>query len=181
MRKPTKAEKILIGAILVLATAVVMYVFLYKHIVGLRADLSEVSRELESVEKIVENKNDTITLLRETEEGRRELEKYFVSANDPTQFLDMIDAVAEDVGVTVSSPSVEIVGYEELDKNFPDELQKKTDVLLSVSGEWDEIYHFISLLELFPYVVTVDRVTVAYKEGDEGSWEGVINIHTNAI
>jgi len=180
--KITKSQKVLVFSLLVLVLAASGYVLLYQYITLLHINLDTLSVELDSVVMVVENKQSTIALLESTEEGREEMERYFVSVDDPTQFLNMIDAVAKGVGVNVEAVSVEIVDFEKINKKFPKDLQKKTEVALSVQGEWEDVYHFISLLEFFPYAVTIDRATITHKESSEYEpWEGLIHIHTNAL
>jgi len=104
-------------------------------------------------------------LLQGLEEGRRELNGYFVEGDDPAVLIKRIEELVKKSGVLLSVSSLE-----------PD--KEKRNVLvaeMSLAGEFPEIFHFLSLFEQTPLGVTVKSAALGVAADSAMSgWEGNI-------
>jgi hypothetical protein len=175
MKKITTTQKVSFVSVLVFVLIVAGYVLLYKHIDVLRGELASVKTEIRAVEILAESKQATLVLLDETRQGREELSQYFVSFEDPTPFLELVEASAKDAGVLLEVETLAEVASEE-EKNL-----KKIKAVLVVEGGWQGIYHFISLLELMPFAVSVTQTAFTFEEKDGvGVWRGQVHLEYSA-
>ena len=92
----------------------------------------------------------TRQLLAATAAGRTKLDNYFVTTNETAQFIDHLGDLSGTAGVELTVVSVNEVPATQ--KN-PD---KKLMLTLSTRGTWNQMLHFVSLLEHMP---TASRVT----------------------
>lgn len=180
MKKENKRYYVCGTAIVILVMTIFGFVMFYKHISSLKKELSGINKELILLDQRAKNKLATITLLDSTKESRQELYKKFVPIKDPTLFLDMLDVVAKEVGVESYSEQVQIVPNDKILPNVKEGLQQKINVHLSVEGKWEEVFNFISLLEVFPYIITIDTITITLSESDD-TWKGQIKLHSNTM
>jgi hypothetical protein len=101
--------------------------------------------------------------LKETEKDRRVLSEYFVSKTSAVTFIEQIENIGKNAGVSLKVSSVS------------DEAKGSGGVQLSFSanGPFPEMYRLIALIESMPYKVTVKRANIQKMEG-QGSvvWSG---------
>ncbi len=178
--KFTSTQKITTGSILLLFVTIVAYVLLFARIGSLRERLVLVKAELVVLDKISENRQVITTLIQDTSKKREELLGYFVSTEAPTPFLELIENAAKDTGILLE---VEQLSTNDKKNSSNDDIFKKNvKVVLSVDGGWQEFYHLVSLLELFPYTNTItNTVFTMNKKEDAGLWSGQIHLSCNAI
>lgn len=179
MTKITTTHKIGAGAILILVASCTVYIFFYKYINSLRDELISINKELAVTEALARNRQETELLLTSTADERAILKGRFVSTEDPTPFLELIESSARDTGVVleVKTLTVEEVG-EKKDSKVDG---KKVALTLAVESGWKELYHFLTLLERLPYSVTISRTALSFEERSEGNvWEGQIQLQCNA-
>lgn len=163
---------------MVFLLCVVGYAFFFKHIQTLNGELREAKKELVTLDIREENKIETVSLLANTEEERKELQTYLVSIEDPTPFLENIEQLANDTGVTLEVQSLRPEDVKEAVL----ETQKVMVVKLFVEGRWTQLYRLISLLETMPHLTTIEKVTLTLKDDDNAQeWEGVITLRSIAI
>lgn len=176
MKKITTTQKISFASVLLLALMVTGYVLFYKHIDELREKLAIAKIELRAVEKIAENKQATIILLDETRQGREELSRYFVPLEDPTPFLELIESSAKDAGVLL-----EVETLAEVESGEGEENTKKVKAVLLVEGRWQNVFHFLTLLERMPFAVTVTQTALTLDENeDSDAWKGQVHLEYSA-
>jgi hypothetical protein len=176
MKKITTTQKISFGAVLVLILTCVGYGFTLKHIKVLRQELVTIRQELVAEDKIAENKQVFISLLQNTKQSREELSGYFVPLDDPTPFLELVESVARDAGVVMSVEKLDMVTEDVSGAEKGKE--KSVKVVLAVEGSWQEVYHFISLLEVLPYIVTItDSVFKVEMVNSTSFWKGQIHLN----
>ncbi len=164
MKKITTTQKILILTGILSVCLSFSYVYLYKKIEILSEEIVSVESDLAVANKKVKNKKDTTNVLNKTVNERKKLLSGFVSSEDPTKFLELIESTGKKSGVDVEVQSLNVESKEK-ESNF-------IKTVLLVKGDWESVFKFISLLEVFPYMVTISQST--FTSNEDGRWEGQI-------
>ena len=89
-------------------------------------------------------------ILRETMEKRKELDKYFINQRNIVVFIERLESLGAISGSDVSLNSVDI------DKSRNNILKAS----LSVSGGFDKLFHFLSLLETLPLEISIKQLSL---------------------
>lgn len=179
MKHITKTQKIGAGAIFLLLLTIAGYVLFLRHIYVLQEELAEVKTKLAVVDSQKVHKLETEMLLSKTKDAREEIAKYFVSIEDPTPFLELIESVAKDAGVSLE---VKSLSTDAQPQEAISDFHKEISVILLVDGSWDRIFHLISLLENMPYVATIADSTFSIdKASSYGGWKGQIELQCSAM
>ena len=185
MKNISTTKKITLGILLFVVAAMFGYIQLYKHLHAQQEKLVALEQELHSVDVVSEGQQEVKHFLKDTEKKREELEKYFVSLEDPTPFLEQIDSTAKAAGVVAEVGALDMQYVEEslVLPEYSKELQKEVRFILSVEGEWDGIHHFLALLEEFPYTISVLNVAFTLKDEEllGGLWEGKVHVIAKAL
>lgn len=175
MKYITVTHKLFILSLFFLFIVVGGYVFMYSHIGVLQERLLELRGELKMLETLALKKQTTETLLKSTEYERSEILKYFVSTEDPTDFLELIESSGRDAGVVLDVDSIKVEGSDS-------ETIKRMEISLSVQGGWEEMYHFVFLLEHLPFASHITRATLTVAKNLENSlWKGIILLTCESI
>ncbi len=174
MKNISTTQKITITIILFMVVALFGYVQLYKYVRSQQEKLVTLEQELHSVDVVSESQQEVRHFLDETASDREEFNKYFVSIEDPTPFLEQIDMIAQtaSTAVEVSELDMKYVDDDKLLSKYPKELQKEVQLILSVEGEWSEVYHFLVLLEQLPYALSI--LNVAFSLENEEMLGGLL-------
>jgi len=180
MKNITTTQKITLVITLVMVAALFGYVRLYTYLNEHQKKLVELEQKLDVVDVMSESQQEAKHFFTSTKTGREELTGRFVSTEDPTSFWEQIDAVVATAGVTVEKNTIEVDSVKEdaLVAKYPKELQGEVRLMLSVEGEWENVYYFLKLLEQFPYVLSVLNVTMELvdRESLGGLWKGNIQV-----
>ena len=175
MNHVTTTLKLFFGALLLLLFVVGGYAFMYIQVGVLQERLSGAREEIAILKTMALKKETTEMLLKNTELEREQMLKYFVSREDPTEFLELIESSGRDAGITLDVNSIKV-------DEGGDELIKHIEISLSVQGEWDNVYHFIYLLEHLPYVSQITRATVTIAKNLENDvWKGIIILTCESV
>lgn len=180
MKRITKTQKVGFGAVSVMVLMCIGYVFFLDHIYTLRDDLLEVKAKLATVKQLEENKLETLVLLSKTEADRKKISSYFVSVEDPTPFLELIENLGSEADVTLE---VETLSVEEQDTKDGKNIHENVKVVLVVEGDWESLYELFLLLEHMPYLTTISQAafSVDTKSGSSDVWKGQIELHCSAM
>lgn len=175
MKRITKTQQIGAGSIVLLLLASTGYVFFLKHIYSLQDELVEIKASLAVVDEQEESKQEIVSLLSKTEDQREEILQYFVSIEDPTPFLELIESFAEDTGAGIEVETLSVA--EVSDKTNTSLTEKHVEVVLLVEGTWESLFHLISLLETMPYVATISETAFSIDHTASSSvWRGQIEL-----
>lgn len=142
----------------------IFLVALYFGLVLLHQKVSQTEKELSNklavAQEIERERFSLDLLLEETEEKRSQLNSYFVSAEDPAQFVSLLESAANDAGVSLEIQSLSISPVSEEDAA---NILENLDITLTAQGSWNRVVHYTSLIESLPYVVDVDQVRLNYE------------------
>ncbi|MEK7558509.1 MAG: hypothetical protein AAB507_01640 [Patescibacteria group bacterium] len=142
-------NKIILLALVIFALAS-LYVFIFYLIKGKteKASLSEQKYLLAAKKEELALSEESI--LRETGKKREELDKYFIDQGNVVVFIERLESLGTISGSKVSLTSVDI------DKSRKNILK----VILSVSGRFNELFYFLSLLEALPLEISIKRLSL---------------------
>jgi len=177
MKHITKSQKIAFATVSIFLLVCAGYVFLFRHIATLQHKLAEIITELSVVDTLEAHKLETEALLNRTKAGREEIASYFISKEDPTPFLELVETLGKDAGVTLE---VEAISIDPVNANEGKSVEDNMKVVLIVEGSWKSLYHLMSLLEHMPYVATISTATFAMNEGSVDAWKGQIDLLCSA-
>ena len=177
MKHITKSQKIAFATVSIFLLVCAGYVFLFRHIATLQHKLAEIITELSVVDTLEAHKLETEALLNRTKAGREEIASYFISEEDPTPFLELVETLGKDAGVTLE---VEAISIDPVSADEGKSVGDNMKVVLFVEGSWKSLYHFMSLLEHMPYVATIASATFTVDEGSADTWKGQIDLLCSA-
>ncbi|KKS83252.1 MAG: hypothetical protein UV60_C0046G0001 [Parcubacteria group bacterium GW2011_GWA2_43_11] len=177
MKHITKSQKIAFVALSILLVVCVGYVFLFRHIASLQYKLAEITTELSVIGMLEAHKLETEALLNKTKAGREEIASYFISEEDPTPFLELVETLGKDAGATLE---VEAISVDTVNADGGVSVGDNMKVVLLVEGSWKSLYHLMSLLEHMPYIATISSATFTVNEEHVGTWKGQIELLCSA-
>ena len=134
--------------------------------------------------ELLQNQNsqlkDLSSVLKDINQDQEQLNSYFVHTEEIVHFLEAVEAIGRDSGATVEVRSLN----EEETSNATISL---LTLNLTAKGEWDNVYHFLTLIQSYPVISTFDRIHISGNEvstfDDEGNeigsdveWSSVINM-----
>jgi len=175
MKRITLTQKISFITTLLFIFVSFGYVLFYKHIYEMRRELVKMQAEERVAKSFMENMLATELLLAETKEKREMLLHYFISANDPTIFLETLESTAKEVGAILEVSSLAEIsddlknGEDNQDKKIATKQVKAT---LLIEGTWESVYSFLYLIESMPFAATVTHITFSEDAKEKGVWSG---------
>jgi hypothetical protein len=181
MNKITRTKAMMLVALGALLLSGGSYFLVYKEVVKAHKEHVAIHAEYDTLIRERGHRDEVRALVADTVDVRAELAGYLVP-DEPIDFLNLLEKeLAQEAGVVlqVESLSKEDTGTGKLKKG---EVPKDPHVqaVLLVEGQWENIYHFISLLETAPYALVVNRVNLSEEELETGyGWSGQIHMSVN--
>lgn len=171
-RQTTSVQPTIIVAILVIVSIVGYYVF-FSQIKEHNTETMELISEIEFTKQREQQLRNMKSTARETETDRTKLSTYFIKEESIVDFLEIIESFEEYTGAKVR---VRTIG-----KNDPGvyDTLEQLRLNLTVDGSWDEVYHFLVLIEALPYRVVVESIQLtasARQEDSNSKWQGVTTL-----
>ena len=155
---------VVFGATSIIAAAIfggtVWYLFSKKYAVAsLSASLSELAEE----DLYYRGLKRTLT---DTEAERKLLDSYFADPKNFVPLVEEIESLGAHAGTSVTIKSAALI-----------ESSRVLEISLSLGGDFDDIFYFLSLLETFPAKLAFDRVWIrkastAARGNQVLPWEG---------
>lgn len=177
-------KKLLIIMAVANLVVLVAYSAFFLHIRAKNKAISTFSNEVDLVVQKEIRLRSIQSLIKDTEADRAQLENYFVGGEDAVVgFIETIEelAVLTETALEITSVSVDNIGD---DGSSIGELLRLN---VRAEGQWKNVFHLFSLIELLPLKVTITRASfegffVEGAEGAEGaepsaqSWEGTFGL-----
>jgi hypothetical protein len=142
------------------------YAALYVHIADERSKLAEARTELARMEQQELAEASLNTYIKRAKVDVEKLQTYILSIEDPLPFLNLIEedmAKGAGVAVTVDSFVEESGGGTGAEEGAEIPRERYVRVTLSAVGAWEDLYHFLVMLERIPYVVRTEKVVFENK------------------
>lgn len=156
--------------IVIVISALAFYVYLFLLVKNENVKASEFEQSIKNATNRDERSLSERSILRGTENERKELEKYFLYQGNEVAFIEKIESLGDISGSRVSFTSV-------------DSEKEIFKANLSATGGFKEIYHLLSLLETMPFQISVKRLslgklaTIGILQGkNQGEWSGEFSI-----
>ena len=161
--------ELLIVTLLLNLVALGCYGFLLREIKGKNERISNLVNDIELQTK----KKSVITSVKaivvETSPLREKLSRYLVEREGAVSFIELLEHLGKNTGVSVVINSVEKV---------PQESTQQVETLqlgLRASGTWEDVIRFLGLLELLPYEAQVEQLTLSKLE-KASPWQIVLSL-----
>jgi|GEM_PF-2032894 len=180
MRRITTTQKIFAGAALICVAVAGSYYMLLQQLRVLELERNALVDERTTLQILERTEQDTRTLLLSTAAQRDGLLAHLVSVDNPTEFLELLEAVADDarVAMQVSVLSTELVDSARAADTGMSASRQCLQATMEVKGAWANVHQFITLVEYMPYAVTITKAGIA--EDMDGLWDGTIQIRCGA-
>lgn len=157
------------GVVSVLISSVA-YVWLFLEV---RSTITAVSTSAESAQLLAAQNAHTQTvrrIVRDTQKERDELNTYFLTENEIVEFLEDIENLGQHAGAPIDVRTVSV--EDPIDK---DESIVPLELTLHSTGTLQQLFYTLSLLEVYPKALTIERVSFSQHPTDF-SWGGTFNI-----
>lgn len=151
-----------------------LYVFAYFYIQGKMIAVAEIKQEVNTIREENEQLANLTSVIRQIESDQAQLRSYFVEQNDIIIFLEELESLGDVTGAVVEVKTIEEI---EGDGTYGNQL----DLNVTAQGSWEEVYHFLTLLENFPIKLVIDQSemrtieAVSTEENPEEIWLSVLN------
>lgn len=169
MNKILHTKRIFLILFLLNLVAILVFGGVFWHLKNKNQVLSEYENEQELILQKSLAFRSSKDVLKETEEKRERLSNFFVSSEEVADFIEKLESVGRQSGVDVNINDVKVL---EIDG---DSFKEDLEVNLEASGNWDSVFHYLSLIESLPYVVEIEQARLSEREA-EGSNFWVLNI-----
>jgi len=145
--------------------------FLAYRIVGINKATAELSENMAKEEKRNQQLRTLQDLLEELGAEEAALDGRFLSSEGLVPFIELVEDVGRDAGVTVEVVSVGIQPESEAGASH-----EWLKVALKAEGSWAEVFHFVRMLETMPYAIKLDQAGISREQTEKGpaSWQGAI-------
>ena len=168
-----RTKSIALVSVLIAGFLLVAYGFLTQYIVKLNTSAAELTATIQTEVERDRQLRSLERLLGELKSEESGLDNRFIKPEGEVVFLELLEQIARDakVGLEVASVSLQL----DPEENRPFEWIK---LAFRADGSWNQLFHFLMLLETAPYVIKLDQVGLAYeakdaaKPGAGGMWRG---------
>ena len=143
-----KFHFILILTILLSLPLIAFWLFVLNNLNNLKNENSETAKELEVTERKMRNIKNLEILFNALDEERQKIRASVILKEDLVGFIENLESLAAHAGADMQIRAIQIE-----ENSYP--------VLnIESSGDFNEVYYFIEMLESLPYFVSFDRLTI---------------------
>ncbi len=174
MNKTTPLILLTAGALLLSAVGSA-YVWSFLEVRSIVENVATISAKAELWASSNENAQVVRRSVREIQAQREVLDTYFIKEDEIVSFLDDI----EEIGDHARLP-IEVIAVESGIPIDKDGLIRPLSISLRVSGELEDIFYALAMLEAMPRAVSVDGVGLT-QEREEGTWIGEVKVVVTQI
>ncbi len=160
-----KKIRIVLG-VMALALCVVWY-GLFLVIKNKVTEVSVIEAKAEEASQYQDKTRALRSLIKDTEPDVQKLSTRFISSEGSVAFIDTIESLGRETGITVSTESIKVIESKD-DKDIFETLE----LVLTTQGPWSNTYKFLALLETLPYKLSIHNT--AFTRHDET----VVNLST---
>lgn len=167
-----RTKSIAIVSVVTACISVAALGFLVDRIFRVNRAIGELSQSIEAESQRDSQLRSLQTLLQDLGAEEAALNRRFIDPEGVVTFIELLEDLAVDAQGTVEVVSV---GIEPEEDASPHEWLR---MALRFDGTWQELFHFVVLLESAPYAVKLDQVSLSQSEDEEtaGVWEGAFVI-----
>lgn len=166
-------NKLFIGSLLLAVAAVGLYAGMYMSIQRAQDALLVLRTETGANELLEHSIRSMHALVNDTHAERLELASYFVSHDNPAQFLGDIETLGADAGVLLDTVSLEeqrVIPRGGLPE------ARSIVLTLEVEGTWANMYRFLKMVENASYAVRVRAFSFDRESSSDSVWNGRVQV-----
>lgn len=167
--KNNRSKIFLLVLVIVLAVAVGAYVWFWRLLNAVSDESSYLRGDIELQLKKNETSGALEQLVNDTETERRQIDSYFVGADQTVDFVEYLESLANITGVNFKIISLSV---EQVKDDFKDQIILRGEAL----GSWSALMNFIALLETAPYRLNLADLTITKPE--KTAWAAALLIKT---
>ena len=162
--------KILILVIICNVAAVAGYYFLFQNIKNMTKEATGLISTIDFGQKKNSHLSSLRSVVKDTEKGRQQLEALLLSKDAEVAFIERIEDLAKNSGLTSKTNAVSSVSAEGA--------VKKLQIQEEVSGSWNNVMYFLNQVENLPYNIRL--ANVSFKKSTDSksgsTWTAVFDI-----
>lgn len=159
IKKSTKT--ILITALVLNIVAGAGYMLLYGQVQNVFARMDTLSSRVTQLLMLQDKEKNERHIVLDTQQSRDKLNTYFITEEDTVSFIERIETLAQTAQTNLNIDAVNIK-------------EEGLEVMVTTSGSWDSVFHFISLIEAMPFRISVKNTTLRYTQ--ESGWTGSLSV-----
>jgi len=144
---------IIIG--LVIAVLSIVWVFIIIESYSYRSEIIRISDEIKSATDRDSYLSSIRNVLRGTEGDVSAIESRFIGEDDVPGFIEFLERRARDIGI-----KAELTGIN-LDPVVKNSIFRVLHVRINASGSWQEAISLINALDMMPYAMNIDHVSLS--------------------
>lgn len=170
MLKDKRKFLISIGAVIFVNLALLaLNGLFYSHVLAKKENYFEIVEKTALYEQRSNNFRDLEKDFRRTEQERKTVESIFLNKISIIDFLELVESLALKAGVDAGVKTVDFFGK---DKSI------NPKFTIKVSGNFNDIYYFISLIESAVYHTALAQIRInsSFFEPDDRVWEGFFGL-----
>src|SRR3989338_10220610 len=151
--KNNRPKIFLLVLVAVAVAAAATYVWFWRLVSVANDESSYLRGDIESQLKKNETAGALEKLVNETETARRQIDSYFVGADQTVDFVEYLESLARAAGVNFTIVSL---GVDQAKDDFKDQIILRGEV----TGNWSPTMNFLSFLENAPYRLDLADVAI---------------------
>lgn len=167
-----KVRNISIFSFILLVIATTVYGVAFFIIRSENIEISQLRSDINTVLGKEQQLKSSKNIVYDTEEARAELDSYFISQDGVVDFLEKIESFGDRANVFVEIKSVEI---EPIGKS---KVLDYLNVVVSVDGEWEDVFYLLNLIESQPLSISTNRMDL---EEDKRGEEWTLSLDFNVL
>ncbi|MDO8579558.1 MAG: hypothetical protein Q7R72_01670 [bacterium] len=144
---------IIIG--LVITVLSVVWVFIIIESYSYRSEIVRISDEIKSAANRDSYLSSIRNVLRGTEGDIGAIENRFIGEDDVPGFIEFLERQTRDIGI-----KAELTGIN-LDPVIKNSVFRVLHVRINASGSWQEAISFINALDMMPYAMNIDHISLS--------------------
>lgn len=127
------------------------------------------------------------SIIRDTELERSELDTYFIGRDGVVSFLELLESFGDTANVSVEVSTVEVVTERRVttqngkEVELPPPAVESLQVIVSVGGSFEEVFHYLTLLETMPFHTAINSVSIERARSEGVAWSGLFGFDTLKI
>ena len=154
MRNAQKTKKVFFTALFFSLAMLGLYFYGFSQIINENKSTAQLSADVERLTKEKDEQMMLKTTVAETELARKKLSSYFIPSDGLVPFLNRIQLLGEENGLELKVGSV-VIDTDMATTSAS--IFETVRMSLDVTGEWSDVHRLVSLLDLMPLKIFIDR------------------------
>ncbi len=155
-----KLNILIVLVLLIAASSAGLYFYFYNSLGVYQRETEDLRAKTKTLDATLGNLDIIEQNLKGTVENGDRIAALFLGQDSIVDFIQTIESVMKDVGVSGSVDSVVEQSFPELDASG----KEKINMVISAEGDWSGLVNLLGLLERLPYKSTVNSFSLRYAD-----------------